>query len=499
MTAHYLASAEQIQIKIAQGAKPGEGGQLPGHKVDEYIAKLRYSTPGVELISPPPHHDIYSIEDLKQLIYDLRTSNPKATVSVKLASEVGVGTVAAGVVKAGADHVVIAGHDGGTGASPLSSIQQAGVPWEIGLAETQQTLLENDLRSRVILQTDGQMRTGRDVVIAALLGADEYGFSTAPLIVTGCIMMRVCHLNTCPVGVATQDPELRKRFTGKPEHVVNYLYLVAEEVRQILAELGVRSLAELIGQVGQLEPGEAIAHWKAHGVDLSGLLADAAEPGEASLHVPADVPEREDLDPLGLVDEAAEAIRAGQAIEIERDILNSHRAIGGIISHEVVTAHGPDGLPAETVKLHLRGSAGQSLGAWLAAGISIDLRGEANDYVGKGLSGGILSVRPPDAATYPAEDNVIIGNVALYGATAGRAYFRGRAGERFAVRNSGARAVVEGVGDHGCEYMTGGCVAVIGPTGYNFAAGMTGGTAFVWDPRMASPAAATTTSSTSRS
>ena len=419
VTAHYLASAEQIQIKIAQGAKPGEGGQLPGHKVDEYIAQLRYSTPGVELISPPPHHDIYSIEDLKQLIYDLRTSNPKATVSVKLASEVGVGTVAAGVVKAGADHVVIAGHDGGTGASPLSSIQQAGVPWEIGLAETQQTLLENDLRSRVILQTDGQMRTGRDVVIAALLGADEYGFSTAPLIVTGCIMMRVCHLNTCPVGVATQDPELRKRFTGKPEHVVNYLYLVAEEVRQILAELGVRSLAELIGQVGQLEPGEAIAHWKAHGVDLSGLLADVAEPGEASLHVPADVPEREDLDPLGLVDEAAEAIRAGRAIEIERDILNCHRAIGGIISHEVVTAHGPGGLPAETVKLHLRGSAGQSLGAWLAAGISIDLRGEANDYVGKGLSGGILSVRPPDAATYPAEDNVIIGNVALYGATAG--------------------------------------------------------------------------------
>ena len=483
VTAHYLANAEQIQIKISQGAKPGEGGQLPGHKVDEYIAQLRYSTPGVELISPPPHHDIYSIEDLKQLIYDLRTANPKATISVKLASEVGVGTVAAGVVKAGADHVVIAGHDGGTGASPQSSIQSAGVPWEIGLAETQQTLLENDLRSRVILQTDGQMRTGRDVVIAALLGADEYGFSTAPLIVTGCIMMRVCHLNTCPVGVATQDPELRKRFTGKPEHVVNYLYLVAEEVREILAKLGVRSLSELVGQVQHLEPGEAIAHWKAHGVDLSNMLAYVAEPGESSMHVPGDVPKREDLDPLGLVNEASASIRVGRAIEIERDIQNSHRTIGGILSHEVVTAHGPAGLPEGTVKLHLRGSAGQSLGAWLAAGISIDLRGEANDYVGKGLSGGIVSVRPPEAATYPAEDNVIIGNVALYGATAGRAFFRGRAGERFAVRNSGARAVVEGVGDHGCEYMTGGCVAVIGPTGFNFAAGMTGGTAYVWDPR----------------
>ncbi|MEJ7876289.1 MAG: glutamate synthase large subunit, partial [Solirubrobacterales bacterium] len=382
VTAHYLANAEQMQIKISQGAKPGEGGQLPGYKVDEYIAQLRYSTPGVELISPPPHHDIYSIEDLKQLIYDLRTANPKATVSVKLASEVGVGTVAAGVVKAGADHVVIAGHDGGTGASPMSSIQSAGVPWEIGLAETQQTLLENDLRSRVILQTDGQMRTGRDVVIAALLGADEYGFSTAPLIVTGCIMMRVCHLNTCPVGVATQDPELRKRFTGKPEHVVNYLYMVAEEVREILAELGAHSLGELVGRVDQLEASEALAHWKAHGVDLSGLLANVVEPGEASRHVPGDVPAREELDPLGLVAEAADAIREGRAIEIARDVLNCHRAIGGILSNPVVVAHGPAGLPEETVKLKLRGSAGQSLGAWLAAGIAIDLRGEANDYVG---------------------------------------------------------------------------------------------------------------------
>ncbi len=482
VTAHYLANADQIQIKIAQGAKPGEGGQLPGHKVDEYIAQLRHSTPGVELISPPPHHDIYSIEDLKQLIYDLRTANPEATVSVKLASEVGVGTVAAGVVKAGADHVVIAGHDGGTGASPLSSLQSAGVPWELGLAETQQTLLANDLRSRVILQIDGQMRTGRDVLIAALLGADEYGFSTAPLIVTGCIMMRVCHLNTCPVGVASQDPELRKRFTGKPEHVVNYLLMVADELRGLIAEMGARSLDDLIGRVDLIQPGEALSHWKSFGVDLSGLLADVAEPRELPRHDPTAVPERENLDPLGLAEEAAKAVEAGRPIEIRREIHNVHRAIGGVLSHSVVKRHGSMGLPEETIRLELRGSAGQSLGAWLASGISIELRGEANDYVGKGLSGGIVAVRPPDKATYVAEENVIIGNVALYGATSGRAFFRGRAGERFAVRNSGAQAVVEGVGDHGCEYMTGGIVVVIGPTGHNFAAGMTGGVAFVHDP-----------------
>ena len=481
VTAHYLANADQLQIKIAQGAKPGEGGQLPGHKVDDYIAELRHSTPGVELISPPPHHDIYSIEDLKQLIYDLRCGNPLATVSVKLASEVGVGTVAAGVVKAGADHVVIAGHDGGTGASPLSSLQQAGVPWELGLAETQQTLLANDLRSRVVLQIDGQMRTGRDVLIAALLGADEYGFSTAPLIVTGCIMMRVCHLNTCPVGVATQDPELRKRFTGKPEHVVNYLLMVADELRGLMAEMGARTLDDLIGRVDLIQPGEALAHWKSFGVDLSGILADVAEPRELPRHDPASVPERENLDPLGLAEEAAKAVEAGRPIEIRREVHNVHRAIGGVLSHAVVTQHGSLGLPEETIRLELRGSAGQSLGAWLAAGISIDLRGEANDYVGKGLSGGILAVRPPDKATYVAEENVIIGNVALYGATAGRAFFRGRAGERFAVRNSGAQTVVEGIGDHGCEYMTGGVVVVIGPTGHNFAAGMTGGVAFVHD------------------
>jgi glutamate synthase domain-containing protein 2/glutamate synthase domain-containing protein 1/glutamate synthase domain-containing protein 3 len=482
VTAHYLANADQIQIKIAQGAKPGEGGQLPGHKVDEYIAQLRHSTPGVELISPPPHHDIYSIEDLKQLIYDLRTSNPAASISVKLASELGVGTVAAGVVKAGADHVVIAGHDGGTGASPQSSIHSAGVPWEIGLAETQHTLIENDLRTRVQLQIDGQMRTGRDVLIAALMGADEYGFSTAPLIATGCIMMRVCHLNTCPVGVATQDPELRRRFSGKPEHVVNYLVLVAEEVRALLASLGARSLEEVIGRADLLETEHAIEHWKAGGVDLSPLLAVPDAEPERRRFVPADVPEREDLDPLGLLEEAREAIASGTPITLRREIKNPHRAVGGVLAHEVTAKHGPAGLPDETIRLELHGSAGQSLGAWLAPGISIDLEGDANDYVGKGLSGGILTVRPPAAARFVAEENVIAGNVVLYGATGGRAFFRGRVGERFAIRNSGAKAVVEGVGDHGCEYMTGGVVVVLGPTGHNFAAGMTGGVAYVWDP-----------------
>ncbi|HEY8466852.1 MAG TPA: glutamate synthase large subunit [Solirubrobacterales bacterium] len=482
VTAHYLANSDQIQIKIAQGAKPGEGGQLPGHKVDEYIAQLRHSTPGVELISPPPHHDIYSIEDLKQLIYDLRTSNPNAEVSVKLASELGVGTVAAGVVKAGADHVVIAGHDGGTGASPQSSIHSAGVPWEIGLAETQHTLIENHLRTRVQLQIDGQMRTGRDVVIAALLGADEYGFSTAPLVATGCIMMRVCHLNTCPVGVATQDPELRRRFAGKPEHVVNYLVLVAEEVRQLLAELGAHSLEEIIGRADLLATEHAIDHWKAGGVDLSDLLAVPDAPPHERRFVRAHLPEREDLDPLRLLDEARTAIHAATPITIQREILNLHRAVGGVLSHEVAAKHGPAGLPDETIRIELHGSAGQSLGAWLAAGISIDLQGDANDYVGKGLSGGILTVRPPEGSKFVAEDNVIAGNVILYGATGGRAFFRGRVGERFAIRNSGAKAVVEGVGDHGCEYMTGGVVVVIGPTGHNFAAGMTGGVAYVWDP-----------------
>jgi glutamate synthase domain-containing protein 2/glutamate synthase domain-containing protein 1/glutamate synthase domain-containing protein 3 len=482
VTAHYLANAEQLQIKISQGSKPGEGGQLPGHKVDAYIARLRHSTPGVELISPPPHHDIYSIEDLKQLVYDLRTANPDASVSVKLAAEVGVGTVAAGVAKAGADHVVIAGHDGGTGASPLSSIQSAGVPWELGLAETQQTLLENGLRSRIVVQADGQMRTGRDVVVAALLGADEVGFSTAPLIATGCIMMRVCHLNTCPVGVASQDPELRRRFTGRPEHVVRYLIMVAEEVRRAMAGLGVRSFEELIGRAELLEADPAVEHWKARGVDLSRVLSvpdvDAAEPRRFRR---ASLPSPEELDPLGLLPEARPALERGEAVRIERRIGNVHRAIGGSLSHAITSAHGPEGLPEGTVRLALRGSAGQSLGAWLAAGIEIELHGEANDYVGKGLSGGLISIQPPPEAAYEPERNVIAGNVALYGATEGRLFVRGIAGERFAVRNSGALAVVEGVGDHGCEYMTGGMVVVLGRTGNNFAAGMTGGTAYVHD------------------
>jgi glutamate synthase domain-containing protein 2/glutamate synthase domain-containing protein 1/glutamate synthase domain-containing protein 3 len=481
VTAHYLVNADQLQIKISQGSKPGEGGQLPGHKVDEYIAELRHSTPGVELISPPPHHDIYSIEDIKQLIYDLRTANPTASVSVKLAAEFGVGTVAAGVVKAGADHIVIAGHDGGTGASPLSSIQSAGVPWEIGMAETQQTLVENDLRSRVCLQTDGQMRTGRDVVVAALLGADEVGFATAPLIVTGCIMMRVCHLNTCPVGVASQDPELRERFTGRPEHVVNYLIMVAEEARQIMAGLGVTQFKELIGRTELLEPDPAIDHWKAKGVDLRRLLT-VPRPQGVRRFESAERPDRDELDPLDLVSSAKLAIERRERVEIDREVTNVMRAIGGLLSSEIARRHGPEGLDEDTIKLGLRGSAGQSLAAWLAPGVTIDLAGDANDYAGKGLSGGVLAIHPPADAGYNAEHSVIAGNVALYGATAGRAFFNGIVGERFAIRNSGAEAVVESVGDHGCEYMTGGRVVVLGHTGINFAAGMTGGIAYVYDP-----------------
>jgi glutamate synthase (NADPH) large chain len=482
VNAHYLANASQLQIKISQGSKPGEGGQLPGHKVDRYIASLRFSTPGVELISPPPHHDIYSIEDLKQLIFDLRAANPRAQVSVKLAAEVGVGTVAAGVAKAGADHVVIAGHDGGTGASPLSSIQSAGVPWEIGLAETQQTLLRNDLRSRVTVQTDGQMRTGRDVVIAALLGTDEVGFSTAPLIATGCIMMRVCHLNTCPVGIATQDPELRRRFTGTPEQVVDYLVMVAEETRALMASLGIARFENLIGRVDLLEADSAIEHWKAQGVDLTEILAFPLEADGAPRRRTSDAPPKEDPDPLRLVEGARKAIDSGAPVRIEGEVSNVHRAVGGLLSSELVTAHGPEGLPDGTIDVSLRGSAGQSFGAWLAAGIKLDLRGEANDYVGKGMSGGVIVVRPPEGSSYAAEENVIAGNVALYGATGGMAFFRGVVGERFAVRNSGASAVVEAVGDHCCEYMTGGRVVVLGPAGRNFAAGMTGGIAYVHDP-----------------
>jgi glutamate synthase domain-containing protein 2/glutamate synthase domain-containing protein 1/glutamate synthase domain-containing protein 3 len=483
VTIHYLVNADQLQIKMAQGAKPGEGGQLPGHKVDDYIARIRNSTQGVGLISPPPHHDIYSIEDLKQLIYDLRCANPSGSVSVKLVSEVGVGTVAAGVTKANADHVTIAGHDGGTGASPQSSIQAAGVPWEIGLAETQQTLLLNDLRSRITVEVDGQMKTGRDVVIGALLGADEFGFSTAPLIAMGCIMMRVCHLNTCPVGIATQDPELRKRFRGTADHVVNYLMLVAEEVRQIMASLGVRRFQEMIGRTDLLDMDDAIDHWKARHVDLSMVLSTPDLPADTPrCRTRPQVPVLDDALDWQLVRSCAPALDRGQPVRLGPvPVRNVNRTVGGILSGEIARRKGIDGLPAGTIEITFSGSAGQSFAAWLAPGVTFSLRGETNDYTGKGLSGGVVSVRPPESALFRAEENMIVGNTVLYGATAGSAFFRGLAGERFAVRNSGAYAVVEGVGDHGCEYMTGGRVVVLGPTGRNFAAGMSGGIAYVYD------------------
>ncbi len=491
VTIHYLVNADELQIKMAQGAKPGEGGQLPGHKVDEYIGAIRHTTPGVGLISPPPHHDIYSIEDLKQLIYDLRCGNPEAEVSVKLVAEVGVGTVAAGVSKANADRVLIAGHDGGTGASPLSSIQSAGIPWEIGLAETQQTLLLNDLRSRIKVQTDGQLKTGRDVVIAAMLGADEMGFSTAPLIATGCIMMRACHLNTCPVGIATQDPELRKRFKGTPEHVVNFFFFVAEEVREILASLGLRSLDETIGRTDLLSAREAIDHWKARGVDLTHILThvELAEDGPRHRVEPPPAVLEDALD-WELLERAESVLRervapsiAGGQVRIELPIRNRNRCVGGILSSRIAREHGAEGLPEDSIVVDFEGSAGQSFGGWLAPGVTFALRGDANDYAGKGLSGGVISLRPREGMGehFEAERNVIVGNTVLYGATRGRAFFRGLAGERFAVRNSGARAVVEGVGDHCCEYMTGGVVVVLGQTGRNFAAGMSGGVAYVLD------------------
>jgi glutamate synthase domain-containing protein 2/glutamate synthase domain-containing protein 1/glutamate synthase domain-containing protein 3 len=485
VTIGYLMQADQIQIKIAQGAKPGEGGQLPGSKIDRYIGELRFSTPGVELISPPPHHDIYSIEDLKQLIYDLRCSNPQAEISVKLAAEAGVGTIAAGVVKAGADHVVVVGHDGGTGASPLSSIQSAGIPWELGMAETQRVLVEQGLRGRAVLQTDGGMRTGRDVVVAALLGAEEVAFSTAPLIATGCIMMRVCHLNTCPVGIATQDPELRQRFSGTPEHVVNYLMHVAEDVRRWMATLGVRTFEELVGRVELLERDPTITGHKQGKLDLTALLAPPAvsdekprrkvEPGPGA---PTDT-----LDHL-LIEDCGPALLDGgtEHVLVRRPIRNVDRTVGGLLSNAVVAAHGELGLLEDTIEVELDGSAGQSFGAWLAPGVTLNLRGEANDYAGKGLCGGVIAVSPFAESPEAAEEQVIVGNTVMYGATGGRAFFRGRAGERFAVRNSGASAVVEGVGDHGCEYMTGGRVVVLGPTGRNFAAGMSGGIAYVWNP-----------------
>ena len=482
VTAQYLVNADDLQIKMAQGAKPGEGGQLPGHKVDEYIAQIRHSTPGVGLISPPPHHDIYSIEDLKQLIFDLRCANPTARVSVKLVAEVGVGTVAAGVAKANSDHVTISGHDGGTGASPVSSIQSAGVPWEIGLAETQQTLVLNRLRDRIVVQTDGQLKTGRDVVIAALLGGEEFGFSTAPLISMGCIMMRACHLNTCPVGIATQDPELRRRFRGQPEHVVNYFFFVAEEVRQLMAQLGVRRFEDLVGRTDLLEAEQAISHWKARGVDLSELLAAPDMPPEvARRRVRPQDPVLDDHRDHEIIARAQQAIDGGEPVTMRIPVKNKHRGVGGLLSGEIARRRGAEGLAPDSIVVELDGSAGQSFGAWLMPGVTLTLRGDANDYTGKGLSGGVMAVMPPEGSTFVAEDNVVIGNTVLYGATAGRAFFRGLAGERFAVRNSGVEAVVEGCGDHGCEYMTGGRVVVLGPTGRNFAAGMSGGTAYVLD------------------
>jgi len=481
VTTEYLVNADDIQIKIAQGAKPGEGGQLPGHKVSPWIARVRHSTAGVGLISPPPHHDIYSIEDLAQLIHDLKNVNPKARISVKLVSEVGVGTVAAGVSKAHADHVTIAGYDGGTGASPLTSIKHAGSPWEIGLAETHQTLVLNKLRGRIAVQVDGGMRTGRDVVIGALLGADEFGFATAPLIVAGCIMMRKCHLNTCPVGVATQDPELRKRFTGQPEHIINYLFFVAEEMRRLMARLGFRTVAEMIGQSDRLEMRRAIDHWKAHGLDFTRLLAKPKVGPEVALS------NRETQDhgldkalDHELIRQAQPALEAGTPVQIAIDIHNYNRTFGAMLSGRVAERYGHAGLPEDTIHIKARGTGGQSFGAWVAKGVTIELEGEGNDYVGKGLSGGRLIIYPPkDCAIERAEDNIIVGNTVLYGAISGECYFRGVAGERFCVRNSGATAVVEGVGDHGCEYMTGGIAVVLGPTGRNFAAGMSGGIAYV--------------------
>ena len=481
VSAEYLCSADQIQIKMAQGAKPGEGGQLPGHKVSEYIAKLRYSVPGVGLISPPPHHDIYSIEDLAQLIHDLKNVNPQAAISVKLVSEVGVGTVATGVAKAKADHLVIAGHDGGTGASPVSSIKHAGAPWELGLAETQQTLLLNHMRSRIRVQVDGQIKTGRDVVIGALLGADEFGFATAPLVVEGCIMMRKCHLNTCPVGVATQDPELRRKFSGRPEHVINYFFFVAEEVREIMAQLGIRHFDELVGRVDLLETQTGIEHWKAQGLDFSRVFQAIGNDSPLRQTELQDHGIEHALDHQ-LIERSRAALEHGEKVSFIMPVRNRNRTVGAMLSGAVARRYGHDGLPDDTIHIQLNGTAGQSFGAFLTHGITLDLVGEGNDYVGKGLSGGRIIVRSPNDFHGYGPEHIIAGNTVLYGALAGEAYFNGVAGERFAVRNSGAVAVVEGTGDHGCEYMTGGTVAVLGDTGRNFAAGMSGGVAYVWDP-----------------
>jgi glutamate synthase domain-containing protein 2/glutamate synthase domain-containing protein 1/glutamate synthase domain-containing protein 3 len=482
VTTNYLVNADELQIKMAQGAKPGEGGQLPGHKVDETIARVRHSTPGVGLISPPPHHDIYSIEDLAQLIYDLKNVNPKARISVKLVAEVGVGTVAAGVAKAHADVILISGDTGGTGASPLSSIKHAGVPWELGLAEAHQVLVLNDLRGRVRLQTDGKLQTGRDVTIAALLGAEEFGFSTAPLVSMGCIMMRKCHLNTCPVGIATQDPALRAKFQGTPENVINFFFFIAEQVRQNMARLGFRRFDEMVGRVDRLDARGAIDHWKARGLDLSVILYNPQMPSRiARRWVQAQDHGLDQALDYKLIDHAREAIDDKRPVEIRLPIRNVHRTVGAMLSGEIARRHGSAGLPEDTIRFHFSGSAGQSFGAFLAPGVTLELEGDANDYVGKGLSGGRLIVYPPRASAFQPEENILIGNVALYGATSGEAYFNGMAGERFAVRNSGATAVVEGLGDHGCEYMTKGVVVVLGKCGRNFAAGMSGGIAYVLD------------------
>jgi glutamate synthase (ferredoxin) len=483
VTSEYLVNADDLQIKMAQGAKPGEGGQLPGHKVYPWIARVRHSTPGVGLISPPPHHDIYSIEDLKQLIHDLKNGNPRARIHVKLVAEVGVGTVAAGVAKAFSDVVLISGHDGGTGASPLTSIKHGGIPWELGLAETQQTLVLNRLRDRIVVQVDGQLKTGRDVVIAALLGAEEFGFATAPLVVMGCVMMRVCHLNTCPVGIATQDPELRKRFAGKPEFVEHFFRFVAEEVRELMATLGFRTMDEMIGRVDRLDVRPAVEHWKARGLDLSTILHEPA--------VGPEVPRRKvreqdhglerSLDRTTIVPLCRPALEARTPVDLRLPVRNVHRTVGTILGYEVTSRYGAEGLPDDTIRIHFTGSAGQSFGAFVPRGITLVLEGDSNDYIAKGLSGGKIIVVPPREATFAPEENILVGNVVLYGATGGEAYFRGVAGERFAVRNSGALTVVEGVGDHGCEYMTGGRVVVIGRAGRNFAAGMSGGVAYVLD------------------
>ena len=489
VTMHYLTNSDEIQIKISQGAKPGEGGELPGKKVDEYIAKIRHSTPGVGLISPPPHHDIYSIEDMAQLIHDLKNANRSSRISVKLVSEIGVGTIASGVVKAKTDHLVIAGHDGGTGASPLTSIKHAGLPWELGVAETHQTLVMNNLRSRVVLQTDGQIKTGRDVAIAALLGAEEFGFATAPLVTLGCIMMRKCHLNTCPVGIATQDEELRKKFKGKPEHVVNYLFMVAKDLRNIMAEMGFKTVNDMIGRVDCLKADDAIDHWKRRGLDFSNILKPAEKIFD-NTEVYNTIKQDHGLDKAldkTLIKKAQEAIKHKKRSIIESKVVNTNRVVGTMLSNEVTKIWEDAGLPDDTLKIKLHGSAGQSLAAWLVKGVCIELEGDANDFVGKGLSGGKLIIYPPKESSFKAEENILLGNVALYGATKGEAYFRGIAAERFCVRNSGAEVVVEGIGDHGCEYMTGGKAVILGPTGRNFGAGMSGGEAYVYDPEKSFP------------